>query len=127
MKNLVGKMGQYIKAEMFRRITRESHDKIVILDVPLLIEAGWDKLPLHGTIVVDCPVETAVSRLIEFRGFTKEEVELRLAKQTNREDRLARADYVINNDKEEAQLMREIIKAWLWIKKTSQYHSNKSL
>jgi dephospho-CoA kinase len=112
---------------MFRRITRESHDKIVILDVPLLIEAGWDKLPLHGTIVVDCPVETAVSRLIEFRGFTKEEVELRLAKQTNREDRLARADYVINNDKEEAQLMREIIKAWLWIKKTSQYHSNKSL
>ena len=70
-------------------------DRVVILDVPLLV--GSDQYETGGTIVVDVDPDVAIARLVEFRGFSEADARARLAAQQRREDRLAIADVVIDN------------------------------
>jgi dephospho-CoA kinase len=88
-------------------------DDVVILDVPLLVESGRDDM--MGTIVVDCDPDVAVARLVEHRGFKKEDALARIARQASREDRLAAADFVISNSGSLADLEPQIDRAWAWI------------
>ena len=88
-------------------------DHIVILDVPLLVESG--RKGTAGVIVVDCPPEIAVRRLVEQRGMDEADARRRVAAQVGREDRLAHADLVIDNAGSRETLEREVDNAWAWI------------
>ncbi len=95
-------------------------DKVVINDIPLLVkkegeEANHDYDHLKGIIVVDLPTEIAVERLVAFRGFDKADAEARMANQASREDRLAVADFVIDNAGLVEDLEPQIDKCWAWI------------
>ena len=86
-----------VGAEIARRLEAEvATDHVVILDVPLLVESGRDDLV--GLIVVDTDPDIAVGRLVEQRGFREEDARARICRQASREERVARADFVINND-----------------------------
>ena len=103
-----------VGAEIARRLEVEaSTDHVVILDVPLLVESGRDDLA--GLIVVDLDPEVAVARLVEHRGFRAEDARSRIARQASREDRLARADFVIDNSGTPAELHAQADAAWAWI------------
>lgn len=85
-------------------------DRIVILDVPLLVEkGGYDTV---ATIVVDVDPDVAVQRLVEHRGFTEADARARMARQASREDRLAIADVVIDNSGTVADLGPQIDGLW---------------
>ena len=90
-------------------------DDVVILDIPLLAERGKEAFGVAGVIVVDTPVEVAVQRLVEQRGFTEADARARVAAQVTREERLAIADVVVDNSGDLAHLRAEIDKAWDWI------------
>ena len=103
-----------VGAEIARRLEVEAPtDHVVILDVPLLVESGRDDLA--GLIVVDLDPEVAVDRLVEHRGFRAEDARARIARQASREDRLARADFVIDNSGTPAELHAQADAAWTWI------------
>ncbi len=100
--------------EIARRIEEQrGSDRVVILDVPLLVESGWKDM--IGTIVVDLDPEVAVARLVEHRGFSEEDARNRIAKQATREERLAKADFVVDNHGAPADLDAQIEAAWEWI------------
>ena len=86
---------------------------VVVLVVPLLLEVGH--YDVAGVIVVDCPVETVVRRLGDLRGMGEKEVRARLARQLGREERLARADFVIDNSGPPDALAPQVDRAWAWI------------
>lgn len=86
---------------------------VVVLVVPLLLEVGH--YDVAGVIVVDCPVETVVRRLGDQRGMGEKEVRARLARQLGREERLARADFVIDNSGPPDALAPQVDRAWAWI------------
>lgn len=88
-------------------------DRVVVLDVPLLVESG--RSDMTGLIVVDLHPDVAVQRLVEHRGFTEEDARARIARQASREDRLARADFVIDNHGRPEDLHPRIAEAWAWI------------
>lgn len=70
-----------------------------VLVVPLLVEkreSGWGAR-VQRTLVVDCPRETQISRVMARNGLPREAVEAILAAQASREARLAVADDVIDN------------------------------
>ena len=90
-----------------------SADRVVVLDVPLLVESG--RTDLAGLIVVDVDPEVAVRRLVDQRGFTEADAHARMARQASRADRLARADVVIDNSGTLADLVRQVDGAWAWI------------
>ncbi|MBN3823919.1 dephospho-CoA kinase [Burkholderia sp. Ac-20384] len=86
-----------IRAETDRE-AREAPGPYVMFVVPLLVESGNWKTRSNRVLVVDCPVETQIARVMRRNGFTREQVEAIIAKQATREARLAAADDVIVND-----------------------------
>jgi dephospho-CoA kinase len=93
-------------------------DTVVVLDIPLLVEGrrkdGSLQYPVTGVIVVDLPVDVAVARLVEYRGFTETDARARIASQATREDRLSIADVVIDNSGPPDALEPQIDAAWRW-------------
>ena len=99
--------------EMDRRLNEQrSTDNVVVLDIPLLAENP--RKGLSGVIVVDVPLEIAVSRLVEFRNMSEEDARARIANQASREKRLAIADQVIDNSGDLEQLARRVDEVWNW-------------
>jgi dephospho-CoA kinase len=100
---------------MFRRLreieARETRDRVVVLDIPLLVEAGADKL-FRFTLVVDALPEEQAERLVRDRGMAPEEAWARIRAQVDREKRLRAADHVINNSGDLDDLRNEVDRAW---------------
>nr|WP_057926846.1 dephospho-CoA kinase [Burkholderia ambifaria] len=86
-----------IRAETDRE-AREAQGPYVIFVVPLLVESDNWKARSDRVLVVDCPVETQIARVMRRNDFTREQVEAIIARQATREARLAAADDVIVND-----------------------------
>lgn len=127
-------VGQAMRA---RLAAEASTDHVVVLDIPLLAESAsghqTDDRPsgdgrppagrpdvrpdlgLDGVVVVDCPVEVAVARLVAQRGMNEADIRSRLAAQASRQARLALADVVIDNGGDRTQLEAEVTRAWAWI------------
>ena len=82
--------------ELMRRdAVRE--DELVLVEVPLLFEIGWESRYSH-TIAIWSPRETQIARLMARNNLTREAAETRLAVQMSADDKLARADFgLINN------------------------------
>ena len=69
----------------------------LVFVVPLLIESGsWVNL-IDYLVVVDCPEETQIQRVMRRNNMTHSEVENILNAQTSRDARLAAANAVIEN------------------------------
>lgn len=101
---------------MAERLAAEAgSDHVVVLDIPLLAERGRAAYPVAGVVVVDCPVEVAVERLVEGRGLSESDARARVAAQASREERLAVADLVIDNSGSMAALEAEVERAWHWM------------
>jgi len=84
---------------------------VVVHDVPLLAENGLKDL-YDTVVVVDCPVETQLGRLVEQRGMAEADAKARIAAQATREQRLAVADHVIRNDGSLTDLERAVSALW---------------
>ena len=106
-----------VRAEMAaRRVELAGSEAVVVADIPLLAEAGPQRRAgLAGIIVVDVDPEVAVQRLVEGRGLTAGEARARLARQASRADRLALADFVIDNNGTPAALEEQVARCWQWI------------
>ena len=87
-------------------------DAVVVLEIPLLVESGRS-YGASKIIVVDCPEEVAVGRLVEGRGMDEADARRRIAAQVSRADRLAAADVVIDNSGSVADLSRQVDAAWV--------------
>ncbi len=95
-----------------RKVLADSHE-IIVLDIPLLVEGT--PIELAGIVVVDTPTELAIERLVEFRAFTIADAKARIASQVSREDRLAKADFVVDNSGTLDDLDLEIARCWQWM------------
>jgi dephospho-CoA kinase len=103
-----------VGVEILRRVAEhQGSDRVVVLDVPLLVESG--RYQAAGVIVVDTPVDVAVERLVRDRGMTEDEARARMANQVSREERRAKADFVITNDGAPEHLDEAVDRAWTWI------------
>lgn len=80
---------------------------LVVHDIPLLVEAGMAPA-FDRVLVVDVPVEEAVRRMVEDRGWTQEDALARIGAQASREDRLAVATDVIDNSGSVDQLRARV-------------------
>ena len=99
--------------EMNRRLEEQrTTDNVVVLDIPLLAENP--RKGLCGVIVVDVPVDVAVSRLMEFRGFKEDDARARVANQTSREKRVAIADRIVDNSGDMSALEEQVAAVWEW-------------
>ena len=97
----------------------EDSDDIVVLAIPLLTAAHRDTVKLHEVVVVDCPTDVALERLLSQRGFDRADAEARIRSQISREERIKEADYVLDNSGDRAALAIEVSKLWDWLLETA--------
>lgn len=92
-----------VAAEMARRVeaARREGAPLVLLDIPLLLEAGGGgSAAASGTeavIVVYATPEQQIERQVERNGYDRAEAERRARAQLPIEEKRRRADYVIDN------------------------------
>ncbi len=90
-------------------------DEIVVLAIPLLTAAHRDTVRLHKVVVVDCPTDIALERLLSQRGFDRADAEARIRSQISREERVKEADYVLDNSGDRSALDAQVATLWDWL------------
>lgn len=72
--------------------------RLVVFDIPLLVESGHWRERVDGVLVVDCEETTQIARVMARSGLTRDAVQRIIAAQATRAQRRAAADWVIYND-----------------------------
>jgi dephospho-CoA kinase len=89
-------VSQEIEAQFQQALDHGAH--CVVFDIPLLVESGHWKNRLDQVLVVDCLVDTQVTRAMARSGMDEATVRAIIQAQASRAQRLAAADQVIFND-----------------------------
>ncbi|MEW5880434.1 MAG: dephospho-CoA kinase [Pseudomonadota bacterium] len=82
----------------------------VMFVVPLLVESGDWKTRVDRVLVVDCPVDVQVERVVRRSRIGADAVRSIIAQQASREQRLAAADDVIYNGAAVEQLAERVVR-----------------
>jgi dephospho-CoA kinase len=90
---------------------RPSPPPIILLDIPLLYENGLER-ECDGVIVVWASLETRLKRVRARSGLSEAEVRARDAAQLPLEEKVARAEFVINNDGSLEELKEQVGALW---------------
>ncbi len=101
-----------IREETIRQAKQLMEEKApyLVFVVPLLIESGnWLSL-LDYLVVVDCPKEVQIDRVMHRSKLSRNEVEKILGAQASRQERISHADMVIENQGSLDSLQAEVLK-----------------
>jgi dephospho-CoA kinase len=109
-KKLEGIIHPYIRRQFEEAVASLKADETLIYEIPLLVETGaQDRFDL--VITVESDLENRISRLRQ-RGMHISEIEARIAAQATREQRVEIADFLIENDGTEDELLRQVENIW---------------
>jgi dephospho-CoA kinase len=92
-------------------VRADDPDAVVVHDVPLLVETG-QRDAYDVVLVVDVDEDVQVQRLAAARGMSEAEARARMAAQASREQRLAAADVVVDNNGTLDDLARRVQQIW---------------
>ena len=85
--------------------------RVVVVEVPKLYESGWDKVA-DVVWTVEAPQSVVIQRVERRSGMSESDTKARVAAQLTRQDRVDRADIVIENDATLEDLRNQISKLW---------------
>ncbi len=114
LERLNGILHPIIKAEMLRRaaeIEEQYPEDIVIFDVPLLIESGWQDVA-DEVWLVSAPVEQRIRRIAMRDGLDEEQAMERISAQMTDEQKAKYADVIINNGGSIQELKERVTKLY---------------
>lgn len=83
----------------------------VVLDVPLLFEAGWDQMADECWLVY-AKAEQQLARLLARNGGTEEAARARIAAQMPLEEKRGLADFVLDNTGRPGRLLKQVRRLW---------------
>lgn len=97
--------------EEIARVRAEGRTRVVVLEAAVLFEAGWDDLGDEVWVnVIDR--ENAVARAIQRDGVARAAIERRIDAQLSNEERIARADVVIDNNGSLDEMLVQLRRQW---------------
>ncbi len=105
--------------ERLDELRRTYPEAVVLSDIPLLIEAGMEKM-VDLVLLVYLPREKQITRLMKRNGLSKYEAELRVAAQMPIEQKKVLADIVVNNEGSEDETKAALDGIWEELKKRAK-------
>jgi dephospho-CoA kinase len=100
----------FVRREFEEAVASLKGDQVLVYEIPLLVETGAQER-FDVVITVESEMENRVARL-RGRGMHISEIEGRVAAQATREQRIAVADFLIENDGSEDELLRQVENIW---------------
>lgn len=110
LKRLEKLIHPYVMKRLLEEI-RKTKKKLIAIEVPLLFEAGFQKI-CNGVVTVFSATAEADQRLLS-QGWSKTEIRRRRAEQWPIQKKMAKSDYVINNSgpkRETGKQVRALLK-----------------
>ena len=103
-----------VRASIAEKLTaiKDKGEPLAILDIPLLVESSQWQGQLDGIIVVDCSEGRQLSRVMARNGWTRIQTQAVMAAQASRQERLAAANWVIDNDSDDLSALQKQADAW---------------
>jgi dephospho-CoA kinase len=98
------------KTEEATLAAQETGHRFVVLDMPLLLEIGWN-LRVESVWVVTVPQEVQIERVQKRDGVTREQAMARIRKQMPTVSKIGYADIVIDNSGTEEETYRQVDEA----------------
>ena len=100
----------FVRREFEEAVASLNGDQVLVYEIPLLVETNaHEKFDL--VITVESEMENRIARL-RGRGMHISEIEGRVAAQATREQRIEVADFLIENDGTEDELLRQVENIW---------------
>ena len=100
----------------FENWKKAQKSDIVMKEAAILIESGsYKDCDVVISVVVD--IETRIARTIERDGLSREEIRARINNQISDEERIAKSDFIIDNNGDLAHLKNEVEQTFIKIKK----------
>lgn len=121
------KLNGIIHPRVIRAVERELEqrqaqgEKIAVIDAALHYEINWNEA-MDLMVVVNAPLEQRLVRVQQRDGVDEASVRRRMANQLPMEEKIRRADYVIQNDGDLHQLSTAVSKlvSWMYERAESQ-------
>ena len=100
----------FVRREFEEAVASLKADEVLVYEIPLLVETGaQDRFDI--VVTVESDLENRITRLRQ-RGMHISEIEGRIAAQATREQRVEAADFLIENDGSEDELLRQVENIW---------------
>ena len=109
LKKLTNILHPRIIENIKERIEKEG-DKIIVIDAPLLMEAGLEEM-MDVIIVVKAERHTQIKRAVN-RGISEEEAEAIIKNQMPLSEKIKKADYVIDNEEKMEKIKEGVERIW---------------
>ncbi len=96
----------------FLHSAREDGHKLVVLDIPLLFETGYED-ELDAVVVVSAPYEIQRERVLKRPGMTEEKFQAILARQVPDSEKREKADFIVDSSQgleHAAEQVRQIVR-----------------
>jgi dephospho-CoA kinase len=99
--------------KLIKKYNSQNQVKAIILDMPLLVEVGWDKR-CNKLIFVNCEQKLRLNRAKKL-GFDKNQVKIRENFQISLDNKANLADNTINNNSDFSALARQVADIFSYI------------
>jgi len=93
--------------ELIGQYSRQSRVKAIVLDMPLLVEVGWDKR-CDRLIFVDCERQIRTERAKKMGIYDENQLKIRENFQISLDNKAGRADNVVDNNSDRSALAQQI-------------------
>jgi dephospho-CoA kinase len=100
--------------QLIEQYHRQNQVNAIVLDMPLLLEVGWDKR-CDRLIFVDCDVQKRGSRVKKMRFFNKNHIKTRENFQISLDTKAGISDNTIDNNSDFSALVRQVKKIFSYI------------
>jgi dephospho-CoA kinase len=100
----------FVRREFEEAVASLKGDQVLVYEIPLLVETKAHER-FDVVITVESELENRIARL-RGRGMHISEIEGRIAAQATREQRIEVADFLIENDGTEDELLRQVENIW---------------
>jgi dephospho-CoA kinase len=113
-----------VHPEVFRGLAetvevRRGTDDVLVFDVPLLVETGFQDA-VDVVVVVVAPQEEQIARAMRDRGISRREAEARIAAQVSQAEREAAADVVLRNEGDLDSLETQVDDLWADLRRRAE-------
>lgn len=110
--------------ERLQDLRKEDPDAVVVIEAPLLIEAGMEKV-VDAVWVVTAPERVRLKRLMERDNLSWQEAQSRLRAQMGEGERLRHATRVIPAGGDLAAMRASVLAAWQELRRQGDCHAKK--
>jgi dephospho-CoA kinase len=121
LKLLTNILHPVVKKEILSRLKRikRSKTKVLVVEVPLLFEAGWERM-MDYSIVVQASQRTQIKRAKYYLKLSSSEATLRIRRQWPLQIKIRLADIIIDNNESKIKTKRQVACIWQKIQQKNQ-------